>query len=92
MLVFKALNGLAPHHVSDLLNKCVSVRSLRSNSQELLYIPRSRTKTCGDGGFSVAGSRLWSELPLDNRTISDVNAFKRSLKTYLFRQAYFEYL
>ena len=36
LLVFKALNGLATHHVSDLLNKRVSVRSLRSNSQELL--------------------------------------------------------
>ena len=92
LLVFKALNGLAPHYVSDLLNKRVSVRSLRSNSQELLNITRSRTKTYGDRAFSVAGPRLWNELPLDIRTILDVNAFTRSLKTYLFRQAYFEYL
>ena len=92
MLVFKALSGLAPHYVSDLLNKRVSVRSLRSNSQGLLNIPGSRTKTYGDRAFSVAGRRLWNELPLNIRTISDVNALKRSLKTYLFRQAYFEYL
>ena len=85
LLVFKAFNGLAPHYVSDLLNKRVSVHSLRSNSQELLNIPRSRTKTYGDRAFSVAGPRQWNELPLDIRTISDVNAFKRSLKTYLFR-------
>ena len=39
LLVFKALNGLAPNYVSDLLNKRVSVRSVRSNSQELLNIP-----------------------------------------------------
>ena len=38
LLVFKALMGLAPHYVSDLLNKRVSVRSLRSNSQELLKV------------------------------------------------------
>ena len=61
LLVFKALNGLASHYVSDLLNKRVSVRSLRSNSQELLNIPRSRTKAYGDRAFSVAGSRLWNE-------------------------------
>ena len=85
LLVFKAFNGLAPHYVSDLLKKRVSVRFLRSNSQKLLNIPRSRTKTYGDRAFSVAGPRQWNELPLDIRTISDVNAFKRSLKTYLFR-------
>ena len=61
LLVFKSLNGLAPHYVSDLLNKRVSVRSLRSYSQELLNIPRSRTKTYGDRAFSVAGPRLWNE-------------------------------
>ena len=55
LLVFKALNGLAPRYVSDLLNKRVSVRSLRSNTQELLNIPWSRTKTYGDRAFSVAG-------------------------------------
>ena len=67
-----------------LTNVLVSVFQ-GSNSQELLNIPRSRTKTYGDRAFSVAGPRLWNELPLDIRTISDVNAFKRSLKTYLFR-------
>ena len=46
----------------------------------------------GDRVFLVAGLQLWNELPLDIRTISDVNAFKTSLKTFLFRQAYFEYL
>ena len=54
--------------------------------------PRLRTKMYGDRVFLVAGLQLWNELPLDIRTISDVNAFKRSLKTFLFRQAYFEYL
>ena len=67
-----------------LTNVLVSVFQ-GSNSQELLNIPRSRTKTYGDRAFSVAGPRQWNELPLDIRTISDVNAFKRNLKTYLFR-------
>ena len=92
LLVFKALNGLAPHYVSDLLNKRVSVRSLRSNSQELHNIPRSRTKTYDNRAFSVAGPRLWNELPLDIRTVSDVNVFKRRLKTHLFHQAYLDYM
>ena len=53
------LKRLATHYISDLLNKRFSVRSLRSNSQELLNIPKSRTKTCGDRAFSIAGPRLW---------------------------------
>ena len=92
LLVFKVVKGLAQHYVSDLLNKHVSVLSLRFNSQEPLNFPRSRTKTYDDRAFSVTDPRLWNELPVDIGAISDVNAFKRSLKTYLFRQAYLKYL
>ena len=92
LLVFKALNGLAPCYISDLLNKRSSVRSLRSCSQGLLNIPKSRTKTYGDRAFSIAGPRLWNELPLSFRSVSDINVFKRSLKTHLFQHAYSGYV
>ena len=35
----------------------------RSCSQELLSVPRSRTVTSSDRVFSIAGPRLWNELP-----------------------------
>ena len=51
LLVFKALKGLAPRYFSDLRNRRFSVCSLRSNSQELFNIPRSRTKTDSNRTF-----------------------------------------
>ena len=92
LLVFKALNGLAPCYISDLLNKRSSVRLLRSCSQGLLNIPKSRTKTYGDRAFSIAGPQLWNELPLSFRSVSDINVFKRSLNTHLFQHAYSGYV
>ena len=77
LLTYKALNILAPSYLSDLLSQRCNVRSLRSRSQELLSIPRSRTVTHGDMAFSIASPRLWNELPLTLR------------KTYLFKKAYF---
>ena len=89
LLVFKALNGLSPPSISDLLNKRSTVSSLRSCSQELLYIPRSTPKTYGVRAFSVAGPRLWNDLPLRLRFVSNINVFKKNLKTHLFQLAYF---
>ena len=45
LLTYKALNNLAPSYLSDLLSQRCNVRLLRSHSQELLSIPRSRTVT-----------------------------------------------
>ena len=42
----------------------------------------------GDRAFSVAGPKLWNQLPLSIRELSNVDSFKKSLKTYLFCLAY----
>ena len=34
--------------------------------------------------FSVAGPRLWSVLPIEIKTATDINVFKKLLKTFLF--------
>ena len=48
MLVFKALNNLAPVYISDMLQWKVSTRELRSASQPQLSVPKTRLKTVGD--------------------------------------------
>ena len=55
LLVYKALHGLAPSYISDLLNFKTYSRSLRSSCKEYLAVPRSRLKTYGDRAFSIAG-------------------------------------
>ena len=89
LIIYKALNGLALCYIVDLLNSCCYVRSVRSSSQELLSIPRSRTVMYGDRAFSIAGPRLWNEPPLSLQKAPNGNAFKTQLKTRLFRECYF---
>ena len=44
--------------------------------------------TYEDRAFFIAGPRLWNELPVSFRNAADINAFKRQLKTHLFKKAY----
>lgn len=53
LFVFKALNGLAPAYIIDLVPHSVQ-RSLRSSNKGLLHVPRSRLKQRGDRAFAVA--------------------------------------
>ena len=48
---FKALNGLAPSYLSDLVKFYVPERDLRSSSQKLLAVPFSNMKSYGQSFF-----------------------------------------
>ena len=87
---FKALNNLFPGYISDLLETYKPTRSLRSSSRNLLVIPRSRLKSYGDRGSSVSAPKLWNDIPETIKCSVDLNAFKRNLKTYLFKRYFYE--
>lgn len=57
LLTFKALNGLAPMYITELLDRYVPPRPLRSSCRGLLKVPRSNTKY-GDRSFSVCAPTL----------------------------------
>ena len=61
LLTYKALNYLSPGYVSELFNKPKYTHNLRSQSQNLLSVPKSRTVTYGDRAFSVCAPKLWNE-------------------------------
>ena len=84
LLTYKALN----EYLSDLLNKPMHTRNLRSQSQHLLSVPKSRTVTYGDRAFSVYAPKLWNELLFQLCMSSNLQAFKSGLKTILFKMAY----
>lgn len=88
LLVYKALHGLAPVYITDLLTNYVPVRALRSSDSLKLSIPRTRTKTYGEAAFSSFAPRLWNELPLDLKNSDTMETFKKNLKTYLFKKAF----
>ena len=87
LLVFKALNGLAPSYLSDKLVKKTD-NGLRSSNQNLLIIPRTNLKSYGDRSFSTAGPKLWNSLPKGMRQLTSLESFKSKLKTYLFTEAF----
>ncbi len=64
LLTFKALKGLAPSYLSDLLSSYIPSRSLRSSNSELLCVPRFRLSSMGGRSFSVTAPKLWNLLPL----------------------------
>jgi len=88
LFTFKALNGLAPIYLSELLHPYTPSRSLRSADQLLLTVPKARLKLRGDRAFSVAAPKLWNALPLDIRQATSLSHFKTLLKTHLFSLAF----
>ena len=90
-IIFKILCLLlCPSYISDLLETYKPTRSLRSSSRNLLMIPRSRLKSYGDRAFSVAAPKLWNDITETIKCSVDLNAFKRNLKTYLFKRYFYE--
>ena len=88
LVTFKALHGLAPGYISDLIRLYEPARSLRSLDLQFLHKPRSRTKTYGDRSFAVGSPHLWNKLPISLRQCHESESFKTDLKAYLFKQAY----
>ena len=86
-LTYKALHGMAPSYLSDLLKIYVPERSLRSSDKLLLQIPRHRNNY-GYRSYRCTAPSLWNDLPYDIRCKSSFICFKKALKTHLFRRAY----
>jgi hypothetical protein len=85
VLTFKAIHGLAPSYVSEMVTVMrPSSYQLRRN-KELLTEPannRNTKKTLGDRAFSFAAPTVFNALPHFIRQGSNFNSFKSSLKTY----------
>ena len=88
LTTFKAVQGIAPQYICELLKSKPNPRALRSSEAHLLAVPSTRTKTYGDRAFAAAAPKLWNKLPDGLRAFTEINAFKRELKTFLFKSAY----
>jgi hypothetical protein len=90
LLVFRALNGLAPRYLSELLSEHQARYRTRLSSQNCirLCVPLTKKRTFADRSFSVAGPKFWNSLPMEIRQCSTPDHFKKSLKTYLFLNAF----
>ena len=55
----------------------------------LLKVPRFKKKILGARTFGYAAASLWNILPLEIRAVDNIDSFKSSLKTHLFKLAYY---
>ena len=89
LYTFKALHGVTPMYLTELISPYIPRRALRSADQLLLEQPTHKLKSIRLRAFSVCAPYLWNSLQFDIKSSASVSIFKAKLKTYLFRQAYF---
>ena len=77
LLVFKCVYNRAP---TQLIDKIVNYKNTDTLTLKCVQF---NTKA-GRRSFSYIGPRLWNEVPYRIKALSDVEAFKKQLKTLLF--------
>ena len=63
LITYRALNGLAPNYLQDLLQVYQPARSLRSSGDLKLVVPRTRLRSYGDRAFSVKAPKFMEFTP-----------------------------
>ena len=83
-LTFKAIHGLPPKYMADLIAiKNHSCYNLRSSKELLLaHTPNKLKPTLGVRTFTYAALTEWNSLPSTLRNIAAIDIFKKHLKTY----------
>ena len=79
-LAYRSIRGTVPQYLSSLLRSHQLSRNLRSASQALLTVDRTRVDTYGSRAFSVVRPVLWNELPHDIKCAETLSSFKSQLK------------
>ena len=90
IITYKAIHGLAPSYLCSLISVKKNERyNLRSSSGLLInYCNIKSLVTLGDRSFQCAAPKLWNGLPSEIRNCPTLYSFKKSLKTYLFKEAF----
>ena len=88
LYTYKALHGLAPDYLANLLTFYKPVCTLRSSRSINLFVSRSIPSTYGDRSFASVSPRLWNKLPDFIRYSETLDSFKTRLKTHLFKIAF----
>jgi len=77
-------NSIHPFSSEHSLRTFLSEHPVSNND---LIIQQTKLKF-SQRAFSVAGLRIWNQLPTELKTTENTAAFKRKLKTYFFSVAY----
>jgi len=87
VLTYKIRHTSTPAYLSYHIRPRESTRHLRSSTTPLLHWPTTRTHFA-DRTFRCSAPAVWNSLNTDTLCCSSLALFKRSLKTFLFRQTF----
>jgi hypothetical protein len=87
LLVFKCMHGLAPEYLTDLISFSHG-RQLRSSMRNKLPVAKCRLSLVQNSSFHSVAPRIWNSLPVHVVKETDINVFKKCLKTFLFKRSY----
>ena len=87
VMIFKAINGLCPQYISELIQKRPFKRTRADNNNDLA-IPTIKRSSFGGRAFMYVGPKLWNALPRELKNCNDIRVFKKKLKTVLFKKTY----
>ena len=83
VLVHKRLYGECPAYIKETLKTNSDIHNRRSLYGSInLVCPRFVRETEGGRTFSVRMPRLWNSLPFELKTVTSINIFKTSLRTF----------
>ena len=96
LYAYKALNGLTPEYLCNMVELYAPDRVLRSASQNLLVVPRGKHCQYGMRTFAMAAATLWNSLNVRNRSnrirgSPSLESFKSNLKTLLFKEHFYPF-
>ena len=88
--VYECLNEQAPSYLHNLLTvNPISDQFMHSTSKfKQLFVPFMKRRTFADRSFSIVGLKYWNELCNELCILPNLESFQRTLKTYLFCEAY----
>ena len=88
LFTFKGIHNLAPVYINEMFRVKSCSYSIRSLDSLTLVYNMNKRVTFADRSLPVAGAREWNKLPSYLRDISDIDSFKKQLKTFLFKKAF----
>ena len=87
LLTYETLREKQSVYVDSLLAASIPSRSMRSNNDSSLSVPRFKTNT-GARAFHCCAPSLWNNVPLSVHSAISVATFEKYLKTHLFDLAF----
>lgn len=81
---------MGPAYLSDRLKIENNTRNTQLTSSTTLYleVPFNKKRSVADRGFSYMAAQHWNALPNHIKTASNLQQFKKLLKTYFFNIVY----